>query len=100
YLTMAAKESGSDTASISITTTAEFVFAAKEAGADVADISLNVSISAAFAAKEAGSDKFTGTGDSDGQIIFIPRDVEGGIGYLIELGAWDKTNDGAAMFYF
>lgn len=32
-------------------------------------------------------------GDSDGTIIVIPRDVTGGISYLVEIGAYDTVAD-------
>ena len=43
---------------------------------------------------------FAGSGDSDGQIIVIPREVTGGIAYLIEIQAAHRVTGVARTFYF
>jgi|GEM_PF-701425 len=40
------------------------------------------------------------TGDSDGNIIVIPRDIEGGLGHLIELDCWDKQAEALTTLHF
>lgn len=40
------------------------------------------------------------TGDSDGNIIIIPRDIEGGLGHLIELECWDKQAEALTTLHF
>jgi hypothetical protein len=40
------------------------------------------------------------TGTSDGNIIVIPRDIEGGIGYLVEMECFDRQVNAEATLYF
>lgn len=88
------------------------VLAAHEVGADVADVigapiligvldaaevgSDTVDIFGAYGqlwAVEVGHDTFEGNGDSEGNIIIIPRNIAEGIAYLLELEAFDPVLD-------
>lgn len=57
------------------------------ASAILTETGVGVALSAALAPQLAVSI----TGDSDGNVIVIPRDYEGGVGYLVELDGWDKV---------
>lgn len=81
------------------------VFVAALAGTVLVSGALAASFQPAFATSISGSPTVAGAlhasfspaflasfaGDSDGTIIVIPRDVTGGISYLVEIGAYDTA---------
>lgn len=114
-----AVETGSDGFSATLVTETTAVLSAVETGNDGAAFVLDVAITATLAvgetgsdgfsgigslaelrARETGSDGFAGTGDSDGQIIIIPRAPVGGTGYLVEMQSVHRTTGVARTFYF
>lgn len=51
-------------------------------------------------ARESGADAFSGLSDSEGQIIIIPREVEGGTAYLLELAGYNPATSSVVNVYF
>ncbi|PWE57670.1 hypothetical protein DEM27_00200 [Metarhizobium album] len=94
---LAAVESGSDTFAASGGPVVSGALAAVEVGADVFT---SVPASGAMFAREIGADVFTGEGDSDGNIIIIPRDIEGGTAYLLEMAGADPETGDPVNVYF
>lgn len=116
---LAAVETGEDTFASSASSSIVASLVAVEEGADLANASLSSSVGVWLAAietgsdtfvgvgpfallhaVESGSDSFSGSGDSDGQTIIIPREVVGGVAYLIEIQAAHRLTGAAKTFYF
>lgn len=95
-----AVESGQDKASITAVNTVTAVLAVVEAGADVAAISATSTVVGALAAQETGADIAVMTGDSAGAILVLPRVIEGGLGYLVEIEAYDPVSGGVVTHCF
>jgi hypothetical protein len=88
-------------------------FAAAITGAVLVAVSLAGTFSPAFTASAAGETHVEGavagvyapvfsaafTGDSQGTIIAIPRDVTGGIAYLVEIDALDPADQSVTLRY-
>ena len=95
-----AVETGQDKATIAIVNTVTAVLAAVESGADVAAITVTSTVVGTLAAQEIGADIVAITGDSAGAILVLPRIVDGGLGYLVEIEAYDPAVGGVVTHCF
>lgn len=65
-----------------------------------ADIDIDVLVSGSLSARVHPNIIAEILGDSDGNPIVIQRDIEGGLGHLIEMECWDKQAEALTTIYF
>lgn len=101
-LALAAQEAGADTAVVVARPRIALALGALEAGQDAAAVSLETVPKPwlTLAGVETGKDSASILATSEGQIIVIARDIEGGLGHLIELDCWDKQAGAPATLNF